>query len=326
MEEPVGFGAQAALSAEGLVQGRRSSLWRDAFATLLANKPAVGGLIVILLLFLLAIFGPYLAPYDSLAQDLDVRFQKPSAAHWLGTDALGRDVFSRMLWGARTAVVVSVVSTLLNTGIGIVPGAIAGYAGGRIDACIVWLIDIARSMPYLLTAVAVSLTLRDPLARWMEKMYLATHNTMYRQTMWVDLLLMFVVLSLIQWPGTARGVRSQILTVRNMNYVLAARALGVPPRGILVRYVIPSIISPLAMAVTGSLGAGMVAESSLSFLGVGVPLQMPSWGRMISDGLAYFRIAPHMLVGPGVFLGLASISFAFLADGVADAVDPRRWE
>ncbi|MBM3188890.1 MAG: ABC transporter permease [Chloroflexi bacterium] len=326
MAEPAGFAAQAALSAEGLAEGSRSSLWRDAMATLLANRLAVGGLIVILVLFLLAVFGPYLAPSDPLAQDLDVRFQKPSAAHWLGTDALGRDVFSRMLWGARTAVVVSLVSTILNTGIGIVLGAIAGYAGGKVDAFIVWLIDLARSMPYLLTAVVVSLTLRAPLARWMEKMYLATHNTMYRQTMWVDLLLMFAVLSLIQWPSTARGIRSQVLMVRSANYVLAARALGVPPSGILIRYVIPSIISPLAMAVTGSLGAGMVAESALSFLGVGVPLQMPSWGRMISDGLAYFRIAPHMLVGPGAFLGLASISFAFLADGVADAVDPRRWQ
>ena len=157
----------------------------------------------------------------------------------LGTDELGRDVFSRILYGAP-AVSVGLVSTAISLIVGLVMGSLAGYLGGRVDMLVVWLTDVTRSMPALLLAIVINLTLKVPLEAWMEQVYLATKITFFRQTMWVDLLLVFGALALIQWPGYARLIRGQILSIRSRNYVLAARALGMPTGRILTRYVIPN--------------------------------------------------------------------------------------
>ena len=267
------------------VEASRSSLWKDALARLVANRLAVVGIVPIILLFFIAIFGPYLTPYDFLAQDFTARLASPSGEHWLGTDELGRDVFSRILYGARTAVSVGVISTVISLIVGIIMGSLAGYLGGRADLLVVWLTDVTRSMPALLLAIVINLTLKVPLEAWLEQMYLQTKNTFFRQTMWVDLVLVFGALALIQWPGYARLIRGQILSIRSRNYVLAARALGMPTNRILTRYVIPNAMGPLIVAVSAGLGGAMVLESAFSFLGVGVQLPIPSWGKMISDGL-----------------------------------------
>ena len=206
------------------VEASRSNLWKDALARLAANRLAVVGIIPIVLLFFIAIFGPYLTPYDFLAQDFTARLASPSSEHWLGTDELGRDVFSRILYGARTAVSVGVISTVISLVVGIIMGSLAGYLGGRVDMLVVWLTDVTRSMPALLLAIVINLTLKVPLEAWLEQMYLQTKNTFFRQTMWVDLVLVFGALALIQWPGYARLIRGQILSIRSRNYVLAARA------------------------------------------------------------------------------------------------------
>jgi peptide/nickel transport system permease protein len=308
-----------------LDEASRTNLWRDALSRLAANRLALVGILPIVLLFFIAIFGPVLTPYDFLVQDFTARLASPSSEHLLGTDELGRDVFSRILYGARTAVSVGLVSTAISLIVGLVMGSLAGYLGGRVDMLVVWLTDVTRSMPALLLAIVINLTLKVPLEAWMEQVYLATKITFFRQTMWVDLLLVFGALALIQWPGYARLIRGQILSIRSRNYVLAARALGMPTGRILTRYVIPNAMGPLIVAVSAGMGGAMVLESAFSFLGVGVQLPIPSWGKMISDGLRMWQTHPHLLVGPAVMMAVITVSFAWLGDGLNDALNPRQW-
>jgi ABC-type dipeptide/oligopeptide/nickel transport system permease subunit len=325
-QEPFAFEIPAAASADSQVAYRRSSLWRDAFDRLVANRLAVVGMIIILLLFFTAIVGPYITPYDFLSQDLTARNQPPSAAHWLGTDDLGRDVLSRVIYGARTATIVAFSVTGVSLIIGIALGSVAGYVGGKVDSLIIWLTDFVMSIPSLLLAVVINLSLKTPLTYWMDDMYLATHNPLFRQTIWVDFALVFGALALIQWPSYARIIRGQILTIRNRNYVLAARALGLPRRRILVRYVIPNALGPIVVAVSAGLGQAMVLESAFSFLGVGVRPPIPSWGNMISDGLRVWRHYSHLLAAPAAVLGIVTVAFSFLGDGLNDALNPRQWK
>lgn len=318
--------APITLSADGFAEAGRSSLWRDAFARLVANRLAVLGMIVVLALLFVAIAGPYITPYDFLSQNLEVRNQPPSATHWLGTDDLGRDVLSRIIYGARTATIVAFSVTAVSLIIGIVLGSLAGYAGGRTDSFIVWLADITMAIPALLLAVVINVSLKRPISAWMDDMYLATKNPFFRETIWVDFALVFGALALIQWPFYARLIRGQILTIRNKNYVLAARALGVRTHGTLVRYVIPNALGPVIVALSAGLGQAMVLESAFSFLGVGVRHPLPSWGNMISDGLRVWRSYPHLLAAPAIVLGIVTVAFSFLGDGLNDALNPQQWK
>jgi peptide/nickel transport system permease protein len=254
------------------------------------------------------------------------RNQPPSAEHWLGTDELGRDVLSRIIYGARTATVVAFSVTGVSLVIGLVLGSIAGYAGGKTDSTIVWLTDMALSIPGLLLAVVINVSLKTPVTNWMDDMYLATRNPIFRETIWVDFMLVFGALALILWPTYARLIRGQILSIRNKNYVLAARALGIPTPAILARYVIPNALGPVIVAVSAGLGTAMVLESAFSFLGIGVRPPIPSWGNMISDGLRVWRNYPHLLAAPAVALGVVTVAFSFLGDGLNDALNPRQWK
>jgi len=300
------------------------SLVRDAWRRLRANRLAVVGLCYIVLLVVVAVAGPWISPYDFLSQDVTMRSAPPSLVHWMGTDQLGRDVLSRVIYGARTALIVAVVVTGISLAIGIVLGAIAGYVGGRLDAFIMWLTDVTMSVPSLLLVIVINTSLKPPLQRWLDELFLATKNPIFRDTMWLDFVLVFGAMTLILWPPYARLVRGQILSIRNRNYVTAARALGLPARTIVRRYIVLNAIGPVIVAVSAGLGAAMVLESAFSFLGIGVTLPTPSWGNMISDGLRVWRNAPHLLAAPAIVLGLATIAFSFLGDGLNDALNPRQ--
>lgn len=311
---------QASLEAEP-----SRSLLKDAFSRLLANKGAVVGMAIILLLFFVAFFGPYITPYDFLSQDLTIRNQKATWAHPFGTDDLGRDVLSRIIYGARTAVILSISITLISFIIGTIVGSLGAYVGGRVDSFIVWIIDLTMSIPSLLLVVVINTSLKPPLIRWMEEMYLKTFKPFYRETIWVDFVLVFGSLALIKWPKAARIIRGQILSIRNQNYVTAARASGVSTFGILKKYVIPNAMGPVIVLLSATLGEAMILESTFSFLGIGVRPPMPSWGNMISDGLRVWHIHPHILVAPASVLAIVTMAFSFLGDGLNDAFNPRQW-
>ncbi|MGO7540012.1 ABC transporter permease [Rhizobium ruizarguesonis] len=299
------------------------SLWRDAWYRLKRNRLAIFGLVIVLILAFTAIFGPYLTPYDYLSQDLNARNVLPSMSHLFGTDDLGRDVFSRVVFGTRTAFLVAVIVTVFAVLIGLVLGAVAGFFGNPFDRAIMWLTDVTMSVPNLLLVVVINASLKSPISKWMEARYLATLNPFYRETMWVDFILVFGSMALISWPPYARLIRAQVLSIRSRPYITAAQALGLSNWIIIKRYVIPNALGPLIVSVSAGLGTAMVLESAFSFLGVGVNPPTPSWGNMISDGLRVWQHYPHLLAAPAAVLGLASVAFSFLGDGLNDALNPR---
>ncbi|NKL78406.1 ABC transporter permease [Rhizobium leguminosarum] len=299
------------------------SLWRDAWYRLKRNRLAIFGLVIVLILACTAIFGPYLTPYDYLSQDLNARNVLPSMSHLFGTDDLGRDVFSRVVFGTRTAFLVAVIVTVFAVLIGLVLGAVAGFFGNPFDRAIMWLTDVTMSVPNLLLVVVINASLKSPISKWMEARYLETLNPFYRETMWVDFILVFGSMALISWPPYARLVRAQVLSIRSRPYITAAQALGLSNWIIIKRYVIPNALGPLIVSVSAGLGTAMVLESAFSFLGVGVNPPTPSWGNMISNGLRVWQHYPHLLAAPAAVLGLASVAFSFLGDGLNDALNPR---
>ncbi|XKM38573.1 ABC transporter permease (plasmid) [Rhizobium ruizarguesonis] len=299
------------------------SLWRDAWYRLKRNRLAIFGLVIVLILAFTAIFGPYLTPYDYLSQDLNARNVLPSMSHLFGTDDLGRDVFSRVVFGTRTAFLVAIIVTVFAVLIGLVLGAVAGFFGNPFDRAIMWLTDVTMSVPNLLLVVVINASLKSPISKWMEARYLATLNPFYRETMWVDFILVFGSMALISWPPYARLVRAQVLSIRSRPYITAAQALGLSNWIIIKRYVVPNALGPLIVSVSAGLGTAMVLESAFSFLGVGVNPPTPSWGNMISDGLRVWQHYPHLLAAPAAVLGLASVAFSFLGDGLNDALNPR---
>jgi ABC-type dipeptide/oligopeptide/nickel transport system permease subunit len=234
------------------IDDKPSSLWRDAWRRLRRNKLAVAGLVIIAALVIVAVFGPWLSPYDFLSQNLDLRNQPPSAQHWLGTDDLGRDVMSRLIYGARTAFMVAVGVTIIAVAIGVVLGAIAGFYGGWFDRFVMWFTDITMSVPQLLLVVVINASLKQPISLWMEARYMETLNPIYRNTQIVDFVLVFGAMALITWPPYARLVRAQVLSVRRRPYVTAARAMGLTNRLILTRYVLPNAMGPLIVAVSAA--------------------------------------------------------------------------
>nr|WP_299502715.1 ABC transporter permease [uncultured Rhizobium sp.] len=299
------------------------SLWRDAWHRLKRNKLAVFGLVMVMLLAFTALFGPLLTPFDYLSQNLESRNLAPSLSHLFGTDDLGRDVFSRVVYGTRTAFLVAVIVTFIAVVIGVTLGAIAGFFGGAWDRIIMWLTDMTMSVPNLLLVVVINASLKTPIATWMESRYMATLNPFYRETVWIDFLLVFGSMALISWPPYARLVRAQVLSIRSRPYVTAAQALGLTNWIIIRRYIVPNSLGPLIVSVSAGLGTAMVLESAFSFLGVGVNPPTPSWGNMISDGLRVWQHYPHLLAAPAAVLGLASVAFSFLGDGLNDALNPR---
>ncbi|ANL69293.1 oligopeptide ABC transporter permease protein (plasmid) [Rhizobium phaseoli] len=311
------------LSTTETIEEPPVSLWRDAWHRLRRNKLAVFGLVVVLILAFTAVFGPYLTPYDYLSQDLNARNALPSMSHLFGTDDLGRDVFSRVVFGTRTAFLVAVIVTFFAVLIGLTLGAVAGFFGNPFDRAIMWLTDVTMSVPNLLLVVVINASLKSPITRWMEARYLETLNPFYRQTIWVDFILVFGSMALISWPPYARLVRAQVLSIRSRPYITAAQALGLSNWVIIKRYVVPNALGPLIVSVSAGLGTAMVLESAFSFLGVGVNPPTPSWGNMISDGLRVWQHYPHLLAAPAAVLGLASVAFSFLGDGLNDALNPR---
>ena len=304
--------------------GEQRNLWQDAARRFSRNWLAVGGLAVVLLFLILAIVGPHIAPYDFLQQNIVKAYQGSSPEHFLGTDDLGRDVFSRMLHGARTAALVAFFTTIISLIIGVLVGGWAGVQGGRTDEFLMWISDLIQAMPGLLLVILINTTLRRPIVNWFDALYEQTRNPFYLNTLWLDYVLVFSALALIGWPGLARLIRGQVLSINEEDFVLAARALGASERHIMLRHVIPNALGPLVVAVTAGMGGAVLLEASLSFLGIGIQPPNASWGSMLEDGRRYWQIFPHLMLIPAVTIGIVQVAFVFLGDGLNDALDPRR--
>jgi ABC-type dipeptide/oligopeptide/nickel transport system permease subunit len=261
---------------------------------------AMAGLIISVVLIIMA--GAALLrvlPADPFAQDLDRIVQPMSARHWFGTDDLGRDLFSRIVYGSLISLQVGVGAILISLGIGLVLGSAAGYLGGWYDHLLMRITDIFLAMPTVLFAMAM-LAVFEP-----------------------SMKMLISVLGFLGWPYIARIIRGQILSIKEEEYVLAARALGIRDTIILLKHVLPNSLAPLMVAVTIGVAGNILAEAWLSFLGIGIPPPAPSWGRMINEGQAYLTSKPWLCIFPGVAIFITVLAFNLLGDGLRDALDPR---
>lgn len=270
-------------------------LWR----ALKRRRLAMAGGAVIALLVVLGIAGPWIAPYDPLGQDLSKSLLGPSMEHWFGTDSFGRDILSRVLYGARISLLVGIVSQGIAFSLGVAMGLVSGYYGGKVDALIMRLADVTLAFPTLLLLIAITAAFQPSLA------------------------VVFVAIGVVGWAGLARLVRSQTLVIRELDFVQAARALGMNDARLLTRHVLPNTLAPAIIAVTLGMAGAILLEAALSFIGLGAQPPTPSWGSMISDGRDFLRTAPWISVFPGLAIGFVVLGFNLFGDGLRDAMDPR---
>lgn len=303
---------------------RRQTPGRAALRRLLANRMAVLGGVIVVLFAVLAAAGELVTPHDPLYQDLMRIAEGPSGDFWLGTDELGRDLFSRILAGARTALIVAVLVTFIAAGLGTVIGLSSAYLGGWIDGTLMRLADILLAFPTFLLAAFLNTTLRPPVAEWLEGVSAATGAGFLASREVIDFIVVFGALAVVSWSSYARLIRSQVLSLREQEFVTAARAIGAATPAILRRQILPNSIAPVIVAVSVNFGNAILAESALSYLGVGIQPPTPSWGQMINANLDQWRYYPHLVLVPGAVLALLILGFNFFGDGVADALNPRQ--
>lgn len=265
----------------------------------LANKGAVIGAAVLLLFIAAALMAPWIAPYDPLKANFLLVRKAPSMLHWLGTDELGRDLFSRLLWGARSSLLAGGVSVAIAMVIGVPLGLIAGYFGGKLDAIISRIMEALLSCPFLVLAIALGAFLGPSLTNAM------------------------IAIGLSAMPIFCRLTRGQVLAIRHEDYLEGARAIGLPDRWIILRYVLPNVLSPLVVQATLTIASAILAEASLSFLGLGQQPPSPSWGSMLNTAKNFMEQAPWMSIAPGVAIYITVLCFNLLGDGLRDALDPK---
>ncbi len=261
---------------------------------------AIVGLAVVVGFILLALFAPWIAPYDPLQTSWSAVRKAPSAAHWFGTDEIGRDVLSRVIWGTRASLLAGLVSVCISLACGVPIGLLAGYVGGPVDALLSRMTDAMLACPFLILAIALAAFLGPSLTNAM------------------------IAIGVSATPVFIRLTRAQVLAVKVEDYVEAARALGNPPWRIALRHVLPNAISPLIVQATLAIAAAVIAEASLSFLGLGQQPPAPSWGSMLNTAKNYIDNAPWMAIWPGLSIFLLVLSFNLVGDGLRDALDPRR--
>lgn len=279
-----------------------ASQWVDAWDTFRRHRPAMLGLGLVGGLAMMALLTPYLAPYDPATQGADIvatRFQPPSWDHPMGTDRFGRDVFSRVLYGGRVSLAIGFIAIAIAITLGSLVGAVAGYARGWIDTVSMRTVDLLLSFPRLVLLITI-VALVQP-----------------------SVLVITLVLGLTGWMGTSRLVRGEVLSMREREFVLAARALGFGAPRILFRHILPNVASPIIVAATLGIGNTILVEASLSFLGLGVPPPAPSWGLMVAAGKDVVLDAPWIALFPGLAIVLTVMSFNLVGDGLRDALDPR---
>ncbi len=281
------------------VQEDGVSLWQDAWHRLKANRLAMFGLCVITVLAIASLITPWITPFSYDAQDLYLGATAPSLTHWLGTDTLGRDLFTRLLYGGRVSIMVGFVATAVSLLIGVTYGTIAGYFGGKIDALMMRVVDILYALPFTLFVIMLMVV--------------------FGRQLW----LIFLAIGAVEWLTMARIIRGQVLSIRRQEFVEAAITMGLGRRRIIFKHLIPNVLGPVIVYTTLTIPQVMLLEAFLSFLGLGIQPPMSSWGLLIADGVGGMEEFPWLLIFPGFALALTLFSLNFLGDGLRDALDPK---
>jgi len=275
------------------------SLWEDAFRRLLRNKLAVFGAVFLMFEILIALLTPWIAPHGFEFQDLEKTLTGPSWEHWMGTDNLGRDLFSRVLYGGRISLMVGLLASVVSMIVGVVYGAIAGFIGGRVDNVMMRIVDVLYALPFVFLVIILMV-------------YFGR-----------NVVLLFVALGLTQWLTMARIVRGQVMSLKQKEFIEAAESMGISKGAIIFRHLIPNSLGPVIVYLTLTIPSVMLEEAFLSYLGLGVQAPMASWGTLISGGVDVMEIAPGNLFFPALMLSLTLFSLNFLGDGLRDALDPK---
>jgi oligopeptide transport system permease protein len=306
--------AESARAIELQGRGRSRGLWSDAWRRLRKNKAAVIGLAYIVLMCLVAIFAPLLAPYDPNSIPSDAFANTPpvwdeggSWDHPLGTDSLARDELSRLIYGARISMIVGIIPTIIVVAIGVSYGLLSGWLGGRWDNILMRLVDVVYAFPSLLLFIIFQASLRET---WLGRSL-------------GGLTLLFVAFAITGWNGMARLIRGQTMSLREKEFVVAARAVGNPSHRIVVRHILPNALAPIIVAVSFAIPGYILAEASLSFLGIGIRPPTASWGSMVFLSFPIVTFRPIFVIMPSLLIALIMIAFAFVGDGLRDALDPQ---
>lgn len=315
--------ASAATVPEPFAGPKARSLWSDAARTFARNKAGMTGLVIAVTVILIAVFAPLIAPYDFADQDWDHVREGPSRTHLMGTDSLGRDLFSRVVMGVRTAVFVAVIVTFSTAIIGVLVGALGAFLGGWTDAVAVWIMDGLLNFPSLWLAAFVSVVTKPIVNRLAQSVYDATGWGFMQDTVVLDYLVVFVCLSFVWWAGLGRLVRGQVLSLREKEFIEAQRAIGAPPMWVTTRHLVPNVLGQVIVHMSTQFGFAMLSESSLSFLGIGIRPPGASLGAMIFAGMANWRSDPHLVAMPGLTLAVIVLAFVFVGDALNDALNPR---
>ena len=276
-----------------------NSLLKDALDRLLSNKLSLFGSLYILFIIILALITPFIAPYDYAFQNLDLGPSPPSAEHWLGTDTLGRDLLTRMMYGSRVSLMVGFLATIVALSIGVTWGTVAGFAGGKTDTIMMRIVDILYGIPFIIFVILL--------------MVIFGRN----------LILLFMAIGAVEWLTMARIVRSQVMSLSKQEFILAAQAMGVGKIGIIYKHLIPNTIGPVIVYATLTVPQIMLLEAFLSFLGLGVQAPLSSWGLLIRDGAVSMEEYWWLLIFPSLAFSLTLFSLNFIGDGLRDALDPR---
>ncbi len=288
-----------------------ASPWAEAWRRFRRHRLALAGVVLLALMALAVALGPWLWKVPINAIDFAAKLNGPSLQHPLGTDDLGQDLLARMLYGGRISLAVGIASMLIAIFAGVVIGAIAGVSRGGVDAALMWLTDLFLSLPQLPLLLLVIYLFRDALKAWV-----GPEAGIF--------LLIVIVIGAFRWMPAARLVRAQFLSLREKEFVEAARALGASPLRQVVRHILPNALGPVIVAATIDVSAAIIFESTLSFLGLGFPPDIPSWGRLLYDAKDYLDVAPHWALIPGGAIFLTVLSISYMGDGLRDALDPRK--
>ncbi|MCI7403065.1 nickel/cobalt ABC transporter permease [Pyramidobacter sp.] len=283
------------MNSRGRTQTHAALVWRR----LRRSKTAVAGLVIVGVYLFLALCGPWLAPYDPYFQDLNISYLRPCMAHWLGCDEFGRDILSRLLYGARVSLVIQFWAVMISLAVGTFLGSASGYFGGKVDEIVMRLMDVMMAFPGILLALAIVAILGPSLTN------------------------LIVAIGINSVPGFSRVARGAVISVKKNDYVTAARAIGENDLSILFRYVLPNAISPIIVQTTMRMATVLLTAAGLGFLGLGVQPPSPEWGTMLSAARVYLRSAPHVAIIPGVTIMIVVLGFNFFGDGLQDALNPR---
>jgi oligopeptide transport system permease protein len=276
---------------------RQTSVWHR----FISNRLAVVSCLIILVVCVGAMLAPWIAPYPYDFQNIQLLLSSPSMEHWMGTDRLGRDLFSRLLYGARISMVVGIGTALMALIFGTVYGAVSGYIGGRTDNVMMRLVDVAYSLPDLLLIILIMVLIGR------------------------GVIGIFLALTIVSWVTVARIIRGEVLRIREMSYIEAARAIGVPHSRILLFHILPSTIGVLIVTLTFRIPAAILAESTLSFIGLGITPPAASWGSLANEGWAAMKFYPHLILFPSIIIFVTILAFNFLGDALRDAFDPESY-